>query len=56
MKVFISRLIITTNIILAVGRLLNPTIITITLIFSQGDSISIPPRATDPNNDQSFVP
>ena len=40
-KVFISSLIITTNIILAVGRLLNPTIITITLIFSQGDSISI---------------
>ncbi|HEY6588279.1 MAG TPA: plastocyanin/azurin family copper-binding protein [Nitrososphaeraceae archaeon] len=34
---------------------MNPTITTISA-FSQGDSVSIAPRAADPENDQSFVP
>jgi nitrite reductase (NO-forming) len=55
MKIFISSLIITISILLALGLLLNPTIRTISA-FSQGDSVSIAPRAADPENDQSFVP
>ena len=55
MKIFISSLIITISILLALGLLLNPTITTISA-FSQGDSVSIAPRAADPENDQSFVP
>ena len=55
MKIFISSLIITISILLALGLLLNPTITTISA-FSQGDSVSIAPRAANPENDQSFVP
>ena len=55
MKIFISSLIITISILLALGLLLNPTITTISA-FSQGNSVSIAPRAADPDNDQSFVP
>jgi nitrite reductase (NO-forming) len=55
MKIFISSLIITISILLAIGLLLNPTITTISA-FSQGNSVSIAPRAADPDNDQSFVP
>ena len=55
MKIFISSLIITISILLALGMLLNPTITTISA-FSQGNSVSIAPRAADPDNDQSFVP
>ena len=55
MKIFISSLIITMSILLALGLLLNPTITTISA-FSQGNSVSIAPRAADPENDQSFVP
>ena len=57
MKIFISSLILMISILLALGLLFNParTITTIPA-FSQGDSVSIAPRAADPNNDQSFVP
>jgi len=55
MKIFISSLIITISILLSIGLLLNPTITTISA-FSQGNSVSIAPRAADPDNDQSFVP
>ena len=55
MKIFISSLILMINILLALWLLLNPTITTISA-FSQGNSVSIVPRAADPNNDQSFVP
>ena len=61
MKVIITRLIIITSIMLAMGLLANPTIITtttITPVFSQeeGSSVSIAPGAADPNNDLSFDP
>ena len=60
MKVIISRLIIMTNIMLAMGLLANPiTTTTITSVFSQEEgssSVSIPPGAADPNNDLSFYP
>ena len=49
MKVIISRLIIITSIMLAMGLLANPTIITTTItpVFSQeeGSSVSIAPGA-----------
>ena len=39
------------------GLLANPTITTTTTpVFSQRDSVSIPPGAAYPNIDQSFVP
>ena len=60
MKVIITRLIIITSIMLAMGLLANPTIITTTItpVFSQeeGSSVSIAPGAADPNNDLSFDP
>jgi plastocyanin len=60
MKVIISRLIIITSIMLAMGLLANPitTTTTITPVFSQeeGSSVSIAPGAADPNNDLSFDP
>lgn len=59
MKVIISRLIIMTSIMLAMGLLANPIITTtITPVFSQeeGSSVSIAPGAADPNNDLSFDP
>ena len=60
MKVIISRLIIITSIMLAMGLLANPTIITTTItpVFSQeeGSSVSIAPGAADPNNNLSFDP
>jgi plastocyanin len=60
MKVIISRLIIMTSIMLAMGLLANPiiTTTTITPVFSQeeGSSVSIAPGAADPNNDLSFDP
>jgi plastocyanin len=60
MKVMITRLIIITSIMLAMGLLANPTIITTTItpVFSQeeGSSVSIAPGAADPNNDLSFDP
>ena len=50
-----------TSIMLSIGLLANPitiTITTITPVFSQGEgsSVSIAPRAADPNNDLSFDP
>lgn len=59
MKVIISRLIIMTSIMLAMGLLANPIITTtITPVFSQEESssVSIAPGAADPNNDLSFDP
>ena len=60
MKVIIVRLIIITSIMLAMGLLANPIIITTTItpVFSQeeGSSVSIAPGAADPNNDLSFDP
>ena len=58
MKVIISRLIIMTSIMLAMGLLANPITTTITPVFSQeeGSSVSIAPGAADPNNDLSFDP
>jgi plastocyanin len=60
MKVIITRLIIITSIMLAMGLLANPTIITTTItpVFSQeeGSSVSIAPGAADPNNNLSFDP
>jgi plastocyanin len=60
MKVIISRLIIITSIILSMGLLANPLIITTTItpVFSQeeGSSVSIAPGAADPNNGLSFDP
>src|SRR5215211_3987400 len=60
MKVIISRLIIITSIMLAMGLLANPitTTTTITPVFSQeeGSSVSIAHGAADPNNDLSFDP
>ena len=44
-----------TSIMLSIGLLANPTIITIP-VFSQEGSVSIAPGAGDPNNDQSFDP
>ena len=44
-----------TSIMLSIGLLANPTIIT-TPVFSQEGSVSIAPGAADPNNDQSFDP
>ncbi|MGZ5547794.1 MAG: hypothetical protein ACXWFZ_07565 [Nitrososphaeraceae archaeon] len=38
---------------LAIGLLLNPTT---TPVFSQEGSVSIAPRAADPNSDLSFDP
>jgi nitrite reductase (NO-forming) len=55
MKIFISSLILMISILLALGLLFNPAIIP-TSAFYQGNSVSIVPRAADPNNDQSFVP
>ncbi len=55
MKIFISSLILMISILLSLGLLFNPTITT-TSAFYQGNSVSIVPRAADPNNDQSFVP
>ena len=55
MKIFISSLILMISILLALGLLFNPAIIT-TSAFSLGDSVYIAPRAADPDNDQSFVP
>lgn len=51
MKILILNLIILITLI-TIGLLLNP----ITPIFSQVESISIAPRAADPNNDETFVP
>ena len=56
MKIFISSIILMISILLALGLLFNPAITTTIPAFSQGDSVSIAPRAGDPNNDQSFVP
>ena len=59
MKVILSRLIIITSIMLAMGLLSNPiTTTTITPVFSQeeGSSVSITPGAANPNNDLSFNP
>jgi plastocyanin len=58
MKNTISRIIIITSIMLAIGLLLNPTTTTTTTtpVFSQQGSVSIAPRAADPNNDLSFDP
>ena len=59
MKIIISRLIIMTSIMLAMGLLANLIITTtITPVFSQeeGSSVSIAPGAADPNNDLSFYP
>ena len=60
MKVIIIRLIIITSIMLAMGLLADPIIITTTItpVFSQeeGSSVSIAPGAADPNNDLSFDP
>ena len=58
MKVIISRLIIMTSIMLAMGLLANPITTTITPVFSQeeGSSVSIAPGAADPNNGLSFDP
>ncbi|MGZ5501096.1 MAG: cupredoxin domain-containing protein [Nitrososphaeraceae archaeon] len=53
MKITISSLIIITSIMLAIGLLLNPTT---TPVFSQEGSVSIAPRAADPNSDLSFDP
>ncbi|HEY6658294.1 MAG TPA: plastocyanin/azurin family copper-binding protein [Nitrososphaeraceae archaeon] len=55
MKIIISRLVLMTSIMLSIGLLANPTIIT-TPVFSQEGSVSIAPGAADPNNDQSFDP
>ena len=55
MKIIISRLVLMTSIMLSIGLLANPTIITIP-VFSQEGSVSIAPGAADPNNDQSFDP
>ena len=59
MKGNIFRLIMT-SIILSMGLLANPTIITTTItpVFSQeeGSSVSIAPGAADPNNGLSFDP
>ena len=44
-----------TSIMLSIGLLANPTIITIP-VFSQEGSVSIAPGAANPNNDQSFDP
>ena len=56
MKIFISSIILMISILLVLGLLFNPAITTTIPAFSQGDSVSIAPRAGDPNNDQSFVP
>ena len=56
MKIFISSIILMISILLALGLLFNPAITTTIPAFSQGDSVSIAPRAGDPHNDQSFVP
>ena len=60
MKVIISRIVIMTSIMLSMGLLANPIIITTTItpVFSQeeGSSVSIAPGAADPNNDLSFDP
>jgi hypothetical protein len=54
MKIFISSLIILTGIsIIAFGLLFNPIT---TQVFSQENSVSIAPRAADPNNGLSFDP
>jgi plastocyanin len=54
MKIFISSLIILTGIsITAFGLLSNPIT---TQVFSQENSVSIAPRAADPNNGLSFDP
>jgi plastocyanin len=55
MKIIISRFVLMTSIMLSIGLLANPTIIT-TPVFSQEGSVSIAPGAADPNNDQSFDP
>lgn len=57
MEVIISRLIMTSIMMLATGLLANP-IITTPPVFSQeeGSSVSIAPGAADPNNDLSFDP
>jgi plastocyanin len=55
MKIIISRLVLMTSIMLSIGLLANPTIIT-TPVFSQEGSVSIAPGAADPNNDLSFDP
>ena len=56
MKIFISSIILVISILFVLGLLFNPAITTTIPAFSQGDSVSIAPRAGDPNNDQSFVP
>jgi plastocyanin len=55
MKIFISSLILITSILFFLGLLFHPAI-TPTSAFYQGNSVSIVPRAADPNNGQSFVP
>lgn len=57
MEVIISRLIMTSIMMLATGLLANP-IITTPPVFSQeeGSSVSIAPGAADPTNDLSFDP
>ena len=54
MKTTISRFILMTSIMLAMGLLANPT--KTTSVFSQEDSVSIAPGSADPNNGQSFDP
>jgi plastocyanin len=56
MKIFISRLILMTSIMLVIGFLANPTTTITTPVFSQEGSVSIAPGAANPNNDQSFDP
>ncbi|MGE5862418.1 MAG: plastocyanin/azurin family copper-binding protein [Nitrososphaerales archaeon] len=57
MKIFISRLILMTSIMLAIGFLANPTTTITTPAFSQeGSSVFIAPGASNPNNDLSFDP
>jgi len=56
MKIIISRLILMTSIMLAMGFLANPTITTTIPVFSQEGSVSIAPGAANPNNNLSFDP
>jgi plastocyanin len=53
MKIFISRFVLMTSLMLVIGFLTNPTT---TPAFSQEGSVFIAPGAADPNNDQSFDP
>ena len=55
MKIFISKFVLMTSLMLVIGFLANPTTTT-TPAFSQEGSVFIAPGAADPNNDQSFDP